>query len=384
MADKIINDLTSVSAVAAADEFEVQKAGETTTKKATLTQVTAVEAAARELADAAIRYWTGVNTDGSWPAFVNSWYLRNADYVAGIVDRAGASGALVPYGIYNALRILDAKLNESVTNNNTDIAHATFKSPASATGLFHTFGFYEAPAAHKVFTNAATTQTLGTANVPYHAHAFLVAKETPAAPSGGSTGTAKITVTGTSVTDNGTRTASDSEILVADITTLTANKYVQTQKSWVGQVTFTIAATGNHTTFSCTANYGYASPFIFNESAVTIVGFEATGRGGAADNGFNIELLKHSTVGWVYSAGAFVPGGTVLYSLLTDMVTERNLANGIRFKYFRDDPEYAIDGTYTGENYGSHLNSEGVVVRITTTANNAVESSDFRLYFQYT
>jgi len=110
MANKIITDLTAVSAVAAADEFEVQKSGETVTKKATTTQITQVEATAREAMDAAIRFWTGINSDGSFPAFANSWYMRNADYVAGVTDRGGATGAL-GYGIYNGLRILDAALH---------------------------------------------------------------------------------------------------------------------------------------------------------------------------------------------------------------------------------------------------------------------------------
>lgn len=382
MANKIITDLTAVAAVAAGDEFEVQKAGETVTKKATTTQITQIEATARELSDAAIRWWTGINPDGSFPAYTEAWYLRNADYVAGVIDRGGATGVL-GFGIYNGLRILDAKINEFNNLNNSDVVHATFKSPAATTGTFHTFGFYEAPAAHKVLTNAATTQTLGTANNAYTAHAFLVSKDTPAAPSGGTTGTAKITVTGTSITDNGVRQAGDSEILVADITTLTANKYVQTVKTWIGQVTFTIAATGNHTVFSATCNYGYAAPYIFGERKVEIYSFEATGRGGAADAGFNVELLKHSTTGWVYSAAAFIPGGTVICAMATDLITEKEIASGKRFKYFRDDLDYEIDGTYNGENYGSHTDSEGVVVRITTSQNNAVESSDFRINYLY-
>jgi hypothetical protein len=384
MANKTITQLSPVASVEAADEFEVQKSGETITKKATLTQVTQVEVTARAAQDDTIEYAVGLETDGTYPSsdFEDSWYMRTVDHQA-ILDRSGIVEDL-PLTIVNALRIIDAKINElnSVTSN-TDVVNATFKSPGGSSGNFHCFGFYEAPAAHKVFTNAAATQTLGTANVPYSAHVFLVAKETPAAPSGGSTGTAKITVTGTSITDNGVRTGADSEIIVADITTLTANKYVQTQKCWIGQVTITIAATGNHTTFSATCNYGLAAPYIFNEEKVQIYSFEATGRGGAADTGFNVELLKHSSTGWVYSAAAFIPGGTVICSLSADLITEKNLANGIRFKYFRDDLDYEIDGTYEGENYGSHTNSEGVVVRITTSQNNAIESSDYRINFIY-
>ena len=47
MANSTINQLTAVSSITNADEVEVQKTGETSTKKGTVQQFTAVEAAAR-------------------------------------------------------------------------------------------------------------------------------------------------------------------------------------------------------------------------------------------------------------------------------------------------------------------------------------------------
>jgi hypothetical protein len=249
---------------------------------------------------------------------------------------------------------------------------ATFKSPSAASGIFHFYGFYEAPAAHKAFSQAAATQTLGSANNAYMAQVFVVAKEAGAA-SGGATGTAKITITGTSITHGGVRTASDSEILVADVTALTANQFVESTKMWAGTVTLTIAATGDHTTFSATCNYGYASAFQVGEKKVRIVQFECTGRAGATDSGFNVQLLKHSPTGWTYSADAFVAGGTVLLDMNVDLNTEKNITSGKRFHYHRKSLSIVIDGT----------NDEGIVGRITTGANNAVESSDIRTNYHW-
>jgi hypothetical protein len=252
-------------------------------------------------------------------------------------------------------------------------AHAAFKSPTGSTGIFHAFGYYKAPAGAKAFSQAATTQVYGTANGAYGAKAFVVTAAAGTA-SGGTTGTAKITVTGTSVSDEGVRTASDSEILLADVTAATANGYYETAKYWIGQVTFTIAATDDRDTFALDANYGFAKYYEFGESKVIINKFEMTGRAGGNDTGFDVQLLKHDGTGWTYSAAAFVPGGTVICSMATDYNTEKNLVSGDRFGYERYHLNTEIDGTVT---------MRGAVCRITTGANNAVESSDLRMEFKY-
>lgn len=253
------------------------------------------------------------------------------------------------------------------------IIHATFKSPSAATGIFHAFGYYEAPAAHKAFTNAAATQTLGTALNTYQGHVFIVAGGAGTA-SGGTNGVGKITITGTSVTSGGVRNANDTEILVADTSALAANSYVESTKMWSGQVTLTLGQTGDRTTYALNANYGFASAMHFFERNVTINQFEVTGRGGVSDTGFNIQLLKHSPAGWTYSAAAFVAGGSQIVGMLTDIGdNERRIASGIRFHYHRKGLTTSIAGA-TGE---------GIVARITTTANNAIESMDLRVQFAW-
>jgi hypothetical protein len=105
MANKTITQLSPVASVEAADEFEVQKSGETITKKATLTQVTQVEATVRAASDDAIELSVGLNTNGTYPSFENSWHLRIEDHDT-IVDRSGVVEEL-PLDLKNALRILD-------------------------------------------------------------------------------------------------------------------------------------------------------------------------------------------------------------------------------------------------------------------------------------
>jgi hypothetical protein len=250
---------------------------------------------------------------------------------------------------------------------------ATFKSPASVSGTYHAFGYYQAPAASVNLTQASAAQTMGTANNAYEAHAFVVASAAGTA-SGGSTGTAKITITGTSFNSTtGARTASDSEIIVADVTTASTNGYYESAKMWLGQITYTIATTGDRDTFAFRFNYGFVAATHFAEKSVTIQQFEVTGRAGNNDTGFNVQLLKHGPTGagWTYSAAAFVPGGTVLLAMATDFSTEKNLSTGLRFHYHRKGLTTVINGAA----------DEGIVVRITTTAENAVESRDLRIFY---
>lgn len=251
------------------------------------------------------------------------------------------------------------------------VAHATFKSPSASSGNFHAFGFYEAPAADANLTQLSATQTLGSANNVYMAHVFIVAAS-GGTVGGTGTGTAKITITGTSITIAGVRTPADSEVLVADITALITNQYVESTKMWAGTVTLTLAPTVDRSEYAVDFNYGYASAHHFFEHTVQIKQFECTGRAGATDTGFNIQLLKHSSVGWIYHATAFVPGGTVLFDMNTDLNTEKNITSGKRFHYHRKNLTNVIVGSI-----------EGVVVRIITGQNNAVESMDMRLNFNW-
>jgi hypothetical protein len=184
-------------------------------------------------------------------------------------------------------------------------------------------------------TEILTTVTLGSANISYAAHAFIVAGGAGAAAGGA--GAVEIEVSGTSITDAGVRTAADTEIVVADITTLALNQFADFNK--------------------------YED---FGNIDFTLTNFECVGLGGAADTSFNIRLLKQDSANWTYSAAAFVPGGTELLNMNTDHSTEQNVASGIPFAYKRAGLSEVVNGN----------DSEGVVVEITTGANNTVQDMD--------
>lgn len=240
----------------------------------------------------------------------------------------------------------------------------SFRSPTGGSGTYYASGYYYAPAADANLTQASATQTFGSANSGYGAHAFLVA----AAPGTKNAGSVSIVVSGTSIANDGTRTAADSETIVADITAMSANAYYETDKRWIGQITYTLTAVGA-ATYAADFNYGLAAYDTLDERNHTVKLFEVMGRAGANDSGFDIQLLHHKTTGWTYSAAAFVPGTTLLCSWATDYNTEKNLVSGERFKYERELSQ-AIDGT----------SGEGTLVKIITSANNAVEFMDISIY----
>ncbi len=241
----------------------------------------------------------------------------------------------------------------------------SFASPAGASGTFYSGGYYYAPAADANLTQASTTVTWGTANAPYGSRSFVVAANAGTTDAG----TVSIVVSGTSITSAGVRTPGDSEIVVANITTMAANSYYQTTKKWLGTITYTLTGAGGATTYAADFNYGLAAYDSFDERGHTIKLIEIMGRAGANDTGFNIELLHHKSTGWTYSAAAFVPGTAAVASLVTDYATDNDLVTNERFKW-EHELATAVAGT-TGE---------GFLVRVTTTANKAVEFMDISIY----
>lgn len=243
--------------------------------------------------------------------------------------------------------------------------HFHFASRIGSFGVEFSAGGYTFSAADANLTQASTTVTIGTANHPYYAHAFLVAAAAGAA-SGGA-GLVEIEVSGTSIDDNGVRTAADTEVIVADITAMATDQYFETTKKWIGTVTWTlqVAGGGTHTTFNADFNYGLAKYEDFGNMDFELTGFELTGRAGAADTGFNVELCEHKATGWTYSAAAFVAGlGTALVDVAALWSTESDLASGELFAFKKLDISSQIAGS----------GAEGYIIRVTTGANAAVET----------
>jgi hypothetical protein len=246
------------------------------------------------------------------------------------------------------------------------IEFATFTSPAGSSGTFYTGGFYAAPAADANLTNASTTVSYGTANSPTGVHMFLVAG------GAGTTnaGTVSIVVSGTTITDAGVR-AAGTETIVANITTMAANKYYETTKRWLGTVTYTLTPAGGATVFAADFNYGKCVYDSIDSRHFNIKQVEMFGRAGANDTNFDIQILHHKATGWTYSAAAFVPGTSPLASLIGDYATDNDLVSNERFTYDRS-LNQPIDGTA----------GEGFLFRIITTANKAVEFMDIGTYIE--
>jgi len=179
----------------------------------------------------------------------------------------------------------------------------------------------------------------------------------------------EIEVSGTSITDEGVRTESDTEVIVADITALATDTYAESELKWLGEVTFTIQNAGGstQTTFSVDVNYGLAKYEDWGNRLITITDFEVSGRAALNDSGFDIELLKHTQTGWTYSAASFVPGDGKICQMSVDYDEDTDLTNGDQFAYKRTNLETLVDGN------GGH---EGVLVRFTTGANNSVRVAD--------
>ena len=260
------------------------------------------------------------------------------------------------------IRVRDGEGNIFLRHQITSKSY-NFNSPTGSSGIFYVAGNYLWSATEAVLNQGATTQTHGNANVSYAAHASVVA----AGGGAKSSGNLVITVTGTSIDDNGNRNSSGSEVIVASAINadFAQNAYAETTLKWIGQVTFTLSSSGGGS-FNCSFNYGFSKYEDFGNQDFTVTDLECVGRGGAADAGFNIKLYHHSASGWAYAASGFVPGGTVLANMNTDHNTEINVADGHPINYKRANLNTDVGGN----------NGEGLVLEITTGQNRTIESMD--------
>ena len=229
---------------------------------------------------------------------------------------------------------------------------------SGAAGDYYASGFYDCPVTDSNLTQASTTQAHGTTNGSSAAHAIAVA-----AAAGVTDGTDLVlTVTGTSIDDNGVRTLGDSEIIVADCTASSTNQLYQTDKKWLGQVIYTLSSSGG-TAFNYDFNYGYIAYEDFANSDFLLDNFLFEWVGGATDAGFNIDIHHHKSTGWTYHATAFDPGSGELYRLSTDHSTDRKLTSGEYGRWKRTGLSVAVAGA----------DSEGIIVHVTTTVNNSLQ-----------
>jgi len=236
------------------------------------------------------------------------------------------------------------------------VVSCSYHTRKLASGAAFLNGFYRAPVADANLTQASATITYGAANGMHPAHVFMVFG---AAATDGINVT--LTVTGTSWTDAGVRTAADSEILyTGPVAGLTLNDYLETSKKFVGTVTFTLTSDGVN--FSMDFNYGLAKYYDYNNHDFTIDWVDFTGQAEENDTGFNIEIIKHTLTGYTYSAAAFDPVVNVIASSATDLVTEKNLVSGEEFAWKHTGLSADILGA----------GSEGFMIRVTTSVNDSI------------
>lgn len=241
-----------------------------------------------------------------------------------------------------------------------------FTSRGIGAGTYFRGGTYDAPVADANLDQAGATINFGAANSPNHGHAFMVA----AAAGTVASGQVGLRVNGTSITDLGVRTTSDTETLTTDITTLSTDEYIETITKWLGQPAWELfVVSGTPATYSLDFNYGFAKYEDVGNRDITIADIECTGLAGATDTSFNIELLHHKATGWTYHASAFVPGTEVIASWSTDMGPDDDIVNAKDFHWKHIQLAVRIAGAA----------EEGIIIRITTGANNSVQSLDIHL-----
>lgn len=227
----------------------------------------------------------------------------------------------------------------------TEIAWA-FKSFVGSAGTSYYGGFLELFSGNDDFSPSIT---FGTANVARAAHFFVVLGEA-------AVDEISITVSGTSITDTGVRTTSDSEVITIPNGTQ-PNAMFETAKKWLGQIT--IETTGG-TAKQC--NYGFAKYWDNNNTNFTVRGFDVTWLGGAADTTPDIQLIHYKSEGWTYNAGA-KPTPPVAESMSNDYSTDRAVADGLHGAYKRSNVDVDIDGA----------ESEGTIWAVVATVNRTFE-----------
>lgn len=263
--------------------------------------------------------------------------------ICGIVDDNGAGTAVWLNYVVNSVW-------RSIRFGLTGASEKTwaFDSPPGATGTFYYGGYYFFGATDNDFNPAITH---GAANASYAAHFFLV----QAVGAGG--GDTTVQISGTSITDQGVRTAADTEDLVVDDAGA-AGTFYETGKKWIGQVTITKTAGPD-----LLCNYGFCKYWDNNNNDFNVAGVEATWLGGANDTTPNISLLHHRPTGWTYNPGAPPTRPSSIADMNTDHVTEIQVRNGENGAWKRDNLSTFVNGD----------SSEGTIIEVLTSSNRAFE-----------
>lgn len=211
------------------------------------------------------------------------------------------------------------------------------------------YGYYTFEAA----ITPAGGQTLGTADTAYGAHVYFVL--------GASSSDMVIRVSGTSYDDTTGRTGTDTEDV--DTSGGVLDDYFETAKKWIGQVNITLQSGSGVTT-----DYGWAAYYDNQNLEFILNGFEWIGGAGATDAGPNISIYHHQLTGWTYNgAGALL--APPLFDMQTEYNTEFEFTSGDEFKFKMTGLTDTIRGDL----------SEGIVIGIDITQNNAISNSNIEI-----
>lgn len=191
---------------------------------------------------------------------------------------------------------------------------------------------------------------LGSAQVSYAAHAFAVFDTADPIMD------TEVTVSGVSINDQGVRTPGDSEVI-----TLPAGSasgfYVETDKKWLGTVTFTRTAGP-----AIQGNFGYAKYWDSNNMDFDIRGLEVTGAAFQTDPTVNVQLRRHGTAGWTFNSGAEPTPPPPLATLQGNHGSDDGIVAGQEFAWKLDNLDEIVLGTQT----------EGVLWEINASVLNSI------------
>jgi len=230
-----------------------------------------------------------------------------------------------------------------------------FVSPSGASGIKYYGGFYEFGSSDNDFNPSIN---FGTANAAKGAHFFIISA------AGGSGGTDTVlTITGTSITDEATRTTSDTETITVDDAG-SAGTYYETVKKWIGQIAIVVTSGPD-----ILCNYGFCKYWDNNNNNLRVVGVDVNWIAGANDATPDIKLRHHKATGWTYNAGSTPTPPAAIASMATDYNTEIQLVNGEQGAWKRDNLNTSVAGG----------DSEGTIIEVTTTSNKAFEIGSFLL-----
>jgi hypothetical protein len=273
--------------------------------------------------------------------------LARADHAHAHGDRGGGSlHALATTSVAGFMSPADkTKLGDVITESVRSWAFET-----ANTGIDYVGGFYEFGSTDDDFSPSIN---FGNTNRAIAAHLFVVTGAVPA-------NDVTIRVTGTSITDAGVRTLSDTEDIVIPTGT-PVDSYFEFKK-WLGLVS---VQTVSGTPITC--NYGWAKYHDNNNQDFEVIGLESLWQSESTDTTSDLALLHHKAAGWTFNAGAEPTPPVAIARRSTDYGSDNGHQNGLPGAWKRTNLATVVAGSA----------AEGIIVEI-TSASAGVGNQSFR------